>query len=152
MRSSTIFIVFGIILVGFILFIKLSENSAAHGPEMTAARGFLQAVADQDVKALEGLLDPATSTMATAGTRLTAIRFDECSPIGGAFARRPGVLYNYLQLSQLDISKDTQPTVVKQANIATVDLTNGGKIYLKDEKKDGHWRVIYIAKPEDEAK
>lgn len=150
MRSSTIFLVFGGIILALLIFTRLSSLSVAHGPVMGTVNKFMTAVAENDLSTLQKLTDPNTVRLSRAGSKLVSMHCAGITPYDGAFLKRPAVTWGYVELVGLSIKPNTEPEVVENVGLASVALANGGRIYL--HQVDNQWKLFYLARPEDEKK
>lgn len=145
MRTWTIFIVFGVIVLGFFLYANLAKSSTASHPVVRTAKQFFDAVARKDAATVKKLTDPSTCTVDKAGNTFVSLKFGEVAPFAGAFVRSKAVQWRYDELSNLVLDEDTSPRVLESDNLATLQLTNGLQMYLR-RQPGGNWVIFYISK------
>ena len=151
MRSTTIFVVFGGLLLAMVLFAALNHYFTNAHPVVRTVKQFMQSVATGDAVTVERIVDTSKyATVTKADSQLGSIRFTGNTPTEGAFAQRPEAVWTGGNLQKLAIDPKTPPVIVESQGAATIKLTNGGKIYF--HKVGEAWKIYYISKPEDEVK
>lgn len=142
MRTSTTFLVFGVVLFGLLVFAFFSQRSAAEQPYLQTANGFLHAAQTGNLDRVKDLTDPETCHVLGAGKKLTGLRFENITA-KGVFAKSPTAMLTYVQLAEFEIEKQTMPVI--DDDLATVTLNKWNKLYL--HKAKGQWKVFYISIP-----
>ena len=145
--SSNIFRIFGIFLLALLVYAVINKFTTAKQPVSGAAMTFLTAVTNHDRAALERVLDTSVATPAYAGDKITGIHFNEIHVFEGAFSKTPDVRYTYLELAALRIPPEVRAIMTEDGKLATVQLADGGQIYLR--LMNGQWKVIYISRPQE---
>jgi hypothetical protein len=143
MRSSTTFFIFIGLVVVVLLLGTISSQTTANDPVVRSAQTFLKGLHANDAATVDRVLDARNANLINAGARVVSIKFGGIAP-GGAFMKRPEVLWMYSDLSQMQLDKTAQP--VTAADMATV-ACGAFKLYLR--QVDGVWKVFYIDKPEE---
>jgi hypothetical protein len=148
MRSSTVFLVVGILIFLVIVYTAFASHARAQHPVMRRTNDFLQAIKAQNVAAITGAIDPQSGHIQTAGAAMSALKFDALTSFEGkaiAFGSRPAVNWTYLQLQPLEVDQTIEPTINADAGLATVTLTSGAMLYF--HLKNGEWLIYYLAEP-----
>ena len=149
--SSSIFRVFGILVLALLVFAVLSQLSGLNDPVTKTATTFLTAAQNGDAETVKKLVDPAMADVVAAGSKLTGVHFKAQNVFQGAFSSQPEVMWQALDLSSVSVPRDTQPTI--SDDMSSVALArngdNGGHV-LMHRDKTGAWKIFYITKPENE--
>ncbi len=156
MRTSTILVIFTVFLVGTVFFLALTKKTNASHPSMVQVETFLKAIIDKNSVAVEAALDPKYATVTWVGegdTRtLVSLHFKSFSPSGGgAFTTIPESKWSNYELRKLliDTSAATNPDIDEEAKTASVKMTGGVKIFLR-QNDGGKWIICHIQKKVEE--
>lgn len=152
MRTSTILVIFTVFLVGTVLFLILSRKSDASHPAMVQVNTFLKAIVDKNASVVESVLDPKYTTVTWVGegaTRtLVSLHCKSFQPFGGgAFTTIPESKWSNYELRklQIDSTAATNPDIDEEAKTASVKMTDGVKIYLR-QNESGKWIICHVQK------
>ena len=145
MRSWTIFILFGIVLVALLIYTQLAKYSTTTHPAVLAAQSFFNAVKSNSAAEATKYLDTTNATLHANGNFIVSLDFKETMPANGAFLRQPAAHWTYATLTSMSVDTDTQPREDDTASIATVRLSGGYTALLK--KGDTGWKLHYILQP-----
>lgn len=143
MRSWTIVVVFGAILLVAVGFAMFSSNAVKKEPAVLAISSFMQAVKDEDGTAVEKLVDPAFITIVkTANGRLTNMNCKGGAIIpDAAFSRTNKYEWTNKQLSTLTLDQNG-PSIDHPSGIASVGFDGSIRMYLKET--NGVWKIVYL--------
>jgi hypothetical protein len=152
MRTSTILVIFTVFLVGTVLFLTISRKQNASHPAMEQVNSFLKAIIDKNSVVVESALDPKYATVTWVGNgdskTLVSLHFKSFSPMGGgAFTTIPESKWSNYDLRKLaiDTTASTNPDIDEDGKTASVKMTDGVKIFLR-QNESGKWIICHIQK------
>lgn len=147
MRSSSVFVTFGAVLIIILLWSIYNNVATAHDPVQRAAQNFFAAVAQQDAAKTEQFVDPSTVTITKVDNKITSFAFTAIHG-GGVFTANPTSLWTYTDLMALTTVPNLQPDVANDTGVATILMSEGVKMYLhRMGKGNAAWKVFYISAP-----
>lgn len=141
--TSNIFRIFGILLLIFLAFYALNRAFIGKQPAVSASKKFITAIANRDKTSLLQVLDTSNAEL-PVGDNIASITFKEVHPGKSPFSKLERIQYSYLELTAKQIPPDAGADTTPDGQLATVPLTDGGRIYLR--MVDGQWKVFYIDK------
>jgi hypothetical protein len=147
MRTWTVFVIIGALIVGALTVLSFREGAATSDPAMQTAAAFVAAVNARDTAAVEKLIDPTAVTVNAAAGKLTGLDF-KAIYTGNAFLGREASKWTFGDLSRLQMTKlaTIEKYDVPDAKVpATVRLELGYLLWMR--KVDGTWRIFYLEKP-----
>lgn len=147
MRSTSIFVVFGGLLVALLVWTIMNNLTTSGDPAMKTAQAFMLAVSKQDAATLTSLVDKDTTEVTKAGNNITSLQFKELNATEGAFLKCPAYTWTYADLSTLTMSTEDPLYHAADSSLATVSYSHDVKMYLHKDKADGKWKVFYITAP-----
>ena len=149
MRSSSIFLIFGGLLIAILLFTGLSRHSTDMHPVMKTVSTFLNAVNARDSTAIREALDLSLAKPTWVGsgdsTKLVSLNFpDYTPPNSGPFVKLKAQQWTRNQLAALIVDNTVENPVMNSANLASVIMADGSRMYLHLVGMD--WKIFYITR------
>jgi hypothetical protein len=143
MRSSTVFIVIGVLIALVLIVSAVQTRATAQHPAVRAATDLLQAVREQDLAKATSLLDLTWATVDAPAGKIISIKFKKGMVIDAAFGNRPEVRWTSLDIAGMKADPQMSPTINADQGLADLPLLGGEHIYIHPVA--GTWKVFYIA-------
>ena len=144
MRSWTILIIFAVFLVLILGLSAMTKMNTMRNPAVRIAQQYLDALTTNDVKTIVNLSSKDDVILGYDDDNVVTIKFKECFPYAGAFARQQEVTWFRMDLENLKVDSNIKPQILASEGLATVKLLGGQQMYLRAAKGTKDWKVFYI--------
>jgi|GEM_PF-2864716 len=149
MQSYRILILFGIIIIVFVIYMLVSDNRTAGETVVKLSSGFVDAYNENNAEGLKQFIDESITVTTHDNGDIVSVKCGKIN-LGGAFAEMPEVTYTYKKLKDAfqGIDKIT-PKIFASSGYRSVSYDQLVTFYFREEGEE--LILIYIAlKPVDE--
>jgi len=144
MQSYRVVIIFGAVIVGFLVFMLVSSRLTHNDSAVQLSANFISAFKANDAEKLKTILDPEQASVATdTENRVLSINFKPFH-FGGAFSQMPEISHRYDELSKrLEEIANVTPEVYTTGEYKSVSYNQLVTFYFRTDS-DGKMKLIYI--------
>ena len=144
MQSYRIIIVFGAIIIGFLVFMLVSSRLTHNDSAVQLSEKFITAYKNHDVSTLRDILDESQATVITdTENRIVSIDFKPFH-FGGAFSQMPEISHNYNELMlRLKEISGVSPSIFTTGEYKSVSYNQLVTFYFRSDA-NGKMKLIYI--------